>query len=44
MRSTTNFLPVDVVLTRIQVVSFDRPTLSIADYRDDELKARIGLG
>ncbi len=38
----TNLLPVDVSITRIQVKLAETPGAPIADYRDGDLKARIG--
>jgi murein DD-endopeptidase len=38
----TNFLSVDVALSRLQVLRTDRPGVSIADYRDEVLRKRIG--
>ena len=38
----TNFLSVDVSLSRLQVRRADGSGVSIADYRDDELTRRIG--
>jgi murein DD-endopeptidase len=38
----TNFLPVDVSITRIQVTHAGLPDVSIADYRDREVSSRIG--
>ena len=38
----TNFLPVDVSIVRIQVLRADRSDRPIADYRDDEVRKRIG--
>jgi murein DD-endopeptidase MepM/ murein hydrolase activator NlpD len=38
----TNFRPVDVSLSRLQVLRDDRPGVSVADYRDEELRRRLG--
>jgi murein DD-endopeptidase len=38
----TNFLPVDVSITRVQVRSAPPAGASIADYRDSEIGSRIG--
>jgi len=38
----TNFLAVDISLSRVQVLNTDRPSGSVADYRDEELRKRIG--
>ncbi len=38
----TNFLSVDISLSRLQVFSVDRSDSTIADYRDEEVRRRIG--
>ena len=38
----TNFLSVDIALSRLQMLRTDRPGVSIADYRGEELTKRIG--
>jgi hypothetical protein len=38
----TNFLPVDVALARVRVDAAGKPGVTIADYGDDELRARLG--
>jgi Peptidase family M23 len=38
----TNVLAVDVSIVRIQILRVEPPDVSIADYRDDEVRKRIG--